>query len=194
MIISALGTPDGRHIAVSYWSGTRWFDATTGEEDSSPPLPLIDSLISSTGLGAGTTADGQVLLFDPDSFETTGELPAVHGYGVTLGFSLDGTRLVVGNVTDGLRLYDVSTGTQLGDAIPTDDTAFGFAFSLSPDGKQLAVPAGEIGVVVWDLESDHWADAACALAGRNLSEGEWETYLADFGRFHQSCVDGRANP
>ncbi len=32
-------------------------------------------------------------------------------------------------------------------------------------------------LMLWDLEPDHWAETACRLAGRRLSEAEWERFL-----------------
>ena len=57
-INSAFGTPDGEHIVVSYWDGTRLYDADTGVQTDAPDLPVISSIISQNGIAAGTTADG----------------------------------------------------------------------------------------------------------------------------------------
>jgi len=66
--------------------------------------------------------------------------------------------------------------------------------AMRPDGKELAVPYGSLGLVLWDLDPQHWLDAACGLAGRNLSQDEWDKYLSAFGEYHESCNGDRANP
>ena len=81
-INSAFGTPDGKRIVVSYWDGTRLYDADTGVQTDAPDLPIISSVISQNGIAAGTTADGRIYLFDPNTLEVTAELPASHGYTV----------------------------------------------------------------------------------------------------------------
>lgn len=47
---------------------------------------------------------------------------------------------------------------------------------LAPDGSVLLTnsPAG---VLAWDLRPDAQARAACAIAGRELSEEEWASYF-----------------
>ena len=32
---------------------------------------------------------------------------------------------------------------------------------------------------VWDLDVHHWEQAACRIAGRNLTRAEWHQYLPD---------------
>jgi WD40 repeat protein len=192
-INSAFGTPDGEHTVVSYWDGTKLYDTNTGVPIDAPDLPVISSIISQNGIAAGTTADGRIYLFDPNTLEISAELPASHGYAVTMWFSDDGSRLVVGNTTDGERVYDVRSRTLLGDAIPIDRGVFSFLSSISPDGQQLAIPVGRLGVALWDLNQAHWPDAACAVAGRSLTQAEWDQYLGRWGTYHQTCVDGHAN-
>jgi WD40 repeat protein len=194
-INSAFGTPDGTHIVVSYWDGTRLYDTNTGTQTDAPDLPIITSIISQNGIAAGTTADGRIYLFDPNTLKITAELPASHGYAVAMSFNNDGSRLVVGNTTDGERVYEVGSRTQLGDAIPIDRGVFSFLSSISPDGQQLAIPVGRLGVALWDLHQAHWSDAACRVAGRSLTQAEWDHYLGTrWGPYHQTCVDGHANP
>ena len=78
-----------------------------------------------------------------------------------------------------LRLYDVTARTQLGDAIdlgnvgPDSPTA-----AFRTNGTELAVDT-EHGIVVWDLDPAHWVDAACDVAGRNLTHTEWDQYMGD---------------
>lgn len=51
---------------------------------------------------------------------------------------------------------------------------------LRPDGKAIAV---------WNIEPDRLAEAACRLAGRNLTRSEWEAYLGDLGPHRATCPD-----
>ena len=48
-------------------------------------------------------------------------------------------------------------------------------------------------IALWDLEPTHWLDAACQVAGRNLTPEEWDQYLGEFGPYHETCVAGKAN-
>ena len=55
------------------------------------------------------------------------------------------------------------------------------------------MPGGANGIVIWNLDERAWLDAACVLAGRNLTHAEWDEYLADFGPYHVTCHGDRAD-
>jgi hypothetical protein len=99
---------------------------------------------------------------------------------------------VTQNESEGERIYDLTTRTQLGDAIPDVDGTIGW-FAIRPDGKELALPYADQGVALWDLDPDHWSDAACMVAGRNLTPEEWTQYIGDLAPYHETCVNGKAN-
>lgn len=187
-------TPDGTKLVVSWWYETHLFDAVTGKQLDTPSLPLMLSIVSPNGVAAGSTADGRIYLFDPNTLQKLVELPGgSHGYIEGFGFSRDGSILVAANESDGQRIYDVANRTELGDPLPYDDRALGFFVSVRPDGKMVAIPNGPLGVALWDLEPTHWLNAACQVAGRNLTPEEWDQYLGGFGPYHETCVAGKAN-
>lgn len=78
-----------------------------------------------------------------------------------------------------VSLYDIATGTRIGDPIPTD-APFSYPGFVRPDGDAVAVTTRQ-GVAVWDIDPAHLAQAACRLAGRNLTPTEWATCLQDLG-------------
>ena len=105
-----------------------------------------------------------------------------------------GQRLMVLGNDETLRIFDVATRTQLGDAI---DLAYDAALHtasirrgrrrrLRSDGMQAAADTGQ-GIVVWDLDPAHWVDAACRLAGRNLTHAEWDQYIGDLAPYRRTC-------
>jgi hypothetical protein len=51
---------------------------------------------------------------------------------------------------------------------------------------ELAVDT-EQGIVVWDLDPDHWVEAACDLAGRNLTQAEWDQHIGDLAPYRTTC-------
>lgn len=40
---------------------------------------------------------------------------------------------------------------------------------------------------IWDLDPNHWVTAASAMAGRNLTQEEWHTYLSWAGAYRETC-------
>ena len=48
---------------------------------------------------------------------------------------------------------------------------------------------GREGLAVWSLEPDRLAEAACRLAGRNLTPTEWDAYLGHLGDYRATCPD-----
>ena len=193
-ITSVQSTPDGTKLVISLFGGqTYLYDAATGTQLDAPPQPFMKSVVSPNGVAVGSTTDGRLYVFDPNTLEILGELPGLHGYAEILSLSDDGSVLAASNESGGIKIYDVPSLTELGDGIADIDGSINY-FSLRPDGKQLAVPYGAPGVVLWDLDPQHWLDAACALAGRNLTQDEWDQYLSEFGEYHQSCNGDLANP
>jgi hypothetical protein len=60
---------------------------------------------------------------------------------------------------------------------------------IRPDGLEVALSMPE-GVVVWDIDPDHQAGFACRIAGRDLTEAEWRTYLGDLSGPQSTCGYG----
>jgi hypothetical protein len=50
--------------------------------------------------------------------------------------------------------------------------------AVRPDGGELAVDAGD-GLMLWNLRTEAWADAACRVAGRQLTEAEWQDHVGE---------------
>ena len=51
--------------------------------------------------------------------------------------------------------------------------------AFSPSGDRLVTTGLDRATVSWTLDPDRWREAACAIAGRELTEGEWRQYLPD---------------
>jgi WD40 repeat protein len=91
-----------------------------------------------------------------------------------VAFSPDG-RILASTGDDIVNFWRVSNGTQLGTPVPL--TGAGSDIDFSPDGTVLAVPGG--GAVHLIASPETWPNHACALAGRNLSQDEWNRYRPD---------------
>jgi DNA-binding SARP family transcriptional activator/WD40 repeat protein len=192
-IESMSATHDGAQVVVTAWGSdddilTTVHDGRTGEQIGGPLPGQFRTSVSPDGLLVGGDMAGAITLFDLDTLAPLGTFPGVRGRVHQLQFSADGTRLVAGSESQILSIYDVATRTRLGDPISADAPLFVWPGALRADGEALAIndPGG---VAVWDLAPDHLADAACRLAGRNLTRAEWDTYLAALGDYRPTCPE-----
>ena len=99
----------------------------------------------------------------------------------------DGTLIATSGGDRSVTLYDVAEGVRLGTPLIIADNASNL-IALSADGRRLAIPSSD-GVQIWDLEPKHWADAACQVAGRNLTREEWDTHIGDLAAYRATCPD-----
>ena len=161
------------------------------DRDSLEPLgaPAIGFRNVATGGGVviASTDNGQIFEVDPITLKPIGRpFPATNGITNSLALDDAGRILIVGGDDEMLRFYDVASRTQLGDAIDTDVWGGDGGAVLRRDGRQAAVITSQ-GIVVWDLDPDTWVEAACQLAGRNLTHAEWDQYIGDLAPYRQTC-------
>jgi hypothetical protein len=184
---------DGRLIATAAWDDglhVEVHDVKTGEvvaDGLEGPQRVAfapdGELYAATG--------GRITRHDPDDLSRLGTLPGAHGEINSLQFSRDGSLQLATANDETASLYDVATGTRLGDPVPTAAPLVVPAF-LRPDGLAMAVTV-EDGVAVWDLDPDHQFEAACRIAGRELTAEEWATYLGGTEQV-ATCAEVLARP
>lgn len=187
-------TADGTTLVISDLNnGTSTYDATTGKK-LGPNFPeLWDSATSSHDIVVGSLFDGHLYVADAHTLKNLGELPGSRGAAPYIGFSDDGSLVMVRAGDRSVTLYDVASQTKLGDSVLIPETAISNA-ALRPDGKELAIPDGVNGIALWDLDQSHWAAAACGIAGRNLTHAEWDRYLGQLGTYHATCSNFPSAP
>jgi len=185
-------SPDGRRVAITWWSGgpspwtTSVFDARSGELIVAGLHAQRDAVISADDELIGSNPD-RLTRFDLDTLEQKGSLPGSPGES-SLQLSADGRTLLA--LTPGetrATLYDLDASRVLGASIRLGTLDQPEAW-LHPDGRAM-VHNSATGVIRWDLDPDHHFEAACRIAGRELSADEWATYLADVGPQRATCAD-----
>jgi DNA-binding SARP family transcriptional activator/WD40 repeat protein len=203
-------------FANEFWLERR--DVHTGELVGEPVAGLTH-LTTGGGILVAVTTDGHILQVDPDSLAPLGApFPGVTGPARDVALDRDGRLLMVRGEDNSIRIYDVASRTQLGDpidldhpgplsrldhpwaAVPFSDcgsegcrgTFFrprtGLGAAVRADGGEVAATFGP-GIVVWDLNRDRWFDAACQVAGRNLTREEWDRYIGDLAPYRATCPD-----
>ena len=92
--------------------------------------------------------------------------------------SPDGRTLATGGPEGAIRLWDLPTQRPLGaplPALPNHEAVPQF----TPDGKYLFVITDAGRAYRWDMRTTSWAQHACDVAGRTLTQTEWQAALPD---------------
>lgn len=150
--------------------------------------------------------DTRIGRYETDPLARVGTVPGASGRLEHPSISRDGGVLLVTGDDGTAFLYDTATGVRVGEPFRTDDeSALSSAVEsqdaplelsmpgafVRPDGLEMALTT-RAGVVAWDIEPDHQFEFACRIAGRDLTEAEWRTYLAALGEPGSTCGFGAA--
>ena len=187
LIVSA--TRDGERVVITTYGDeavTTVYDGRTGSPFEGSLVGLHRTGVSLDGTLVGVTGGG-ITEYDLDTLEPIGTFASARGEVNTLEFSRNGKLLLAAANDQTVSLFDVATRRRLGDPIPAFSPLIG-AGHVNPDGTQIAVNEQD-GVVIWDIAPDTLAAAACKLAGRNLTENEWNTHLHGFGSYRPTCPE-----
>jgi DNA-binding SARP family transcriptional activator len=186
-------TPDGGRVAVTtYEEGavpfhTYVFDTRTAGPISQGLPDVWDTQITPAGEVIGVRPR-DIAVYDGSSLQRLRPLPRAAGQARSLHVSDDGRTLLAwtwGAVA--VWLVDLRSGAVLGDGLASSSWPY-FGAALRPDGREFAYTVAQ-GIAVWDLDPAHQYQAACRIAGRELTADEWATYLADLGPQRATCAD-----
>jgi DNA-binding SARP family transcriptional activator/WD40 repeat protein len=185
-LLSLAANQDGSRLVVAHDAGTlTMYDGLTGSmlasikaEASFVFFTRADQLVTSSPSGRLVVRDAETLAPVVSLTGSQNRLDDVQS-------DTDGS--LVAGASDSVALYSLPAGTTMGE--PLQFGAEQRFMALRPDGLELATGGGTpgVGLQVWDLDPQHWVDAACRIAGRNLTEDEWSTYLAWSGSYHETC-------
>jgi DNA-binding beta-propeller fold protein YncE len=183
VVVTAFG-PSGPPVTTVH-------DGATGKRLAGPLRGPGVTSVSLDGALVGAAA-GDVTQYDLDTLKPIAAFPGARGEVNTLQFSTDSATLVATSLDQTVSIYDVATRTRIGDPLPTE-APFVYPGFLRPDGKAVAVTVRN-GIAIWDIDSAHLAVAACALAGRNLTRAEWDSYLGKLGAYRKTCPRTSTSP
>ncbi|NUT58784.1 MAG: hypothetical protein HOQ00_08085, partial [Agromyces sp.] len=196
-------SPDGTRIAITHRGNEMGYAEGVGfstAEDQEPYVAIADLQAQQVLYDEPMKVSAHVLLEDggliglEDNRIGRYEIEPLARVGTVAGaagglqapsLSRDARTLLVMAADGTALLYDAPTGTRIGDPMRTDGRTLGVAV-LRPDGLEMAVSMPS-GVMIWDLDPEHQFEFACQLAGRDLTDAEWNTYLADLGDPQSTC-------
>ena len=182
-------TRGGERVVVTAAAGpagviTTVHDGVTGKRLAGPSRSTLPTSVSLDGVLVGASA-GEITEYDLDTLRPIASFPGARGEVNTLQFSADSKILLATSLDQTVSIYDVATRTRIGDPIVAG-APFIYPGFLRPDGNAAAITVRN-GVAIWHLEPERLANAACALADRNLTRTEWQAYIGDLGAYRKTC-------
>lgn len=196
-------SPAGDRVLVTSWNSeykpdSILFDAETGERIRTGLVGIGVTSLTAGDEVVSVFRNRSIFRYDADTFERIGSLPSGTGGLDAVSVSGDGRTLTAYDLNETVSVYDLVGGIRLGDPIPVaGEWAFPgqgtFPGVIRADGAEFAVnvPAG---IAVWDLRPSSHAEAACTMAGRDLTRDEWSSYLSELGPYRSTCGFGRTPP
>jgi WD40 repeat protein len=174
---------NGRLLVTGGGTGRlRGWDPGSLEETVAIPLAEGSSISGVTPVAGedrvvATVASGEVAVVDLGGEHAVGKPFRWGGTALRGGtLSPDGRILAALGVNGNLRLWDVPSHTVLGPglrAFPRGDSA-----RLVFTGDDELVTWDGVGAALrWRVDVGAWAETACILAGRQVTEDEWDQYL-----------------
>jgi Tol biopolymer transport system component len=177
--------PDGSLLIISTWDGG---DSIIWNVEERRVVRKIQ--VDDTGIwAADLSKDGNTLVTSGESGRErlwalpSGESigPALAGPKGTVDLSPDGRTFVAAGSSGsgGVMMWDAASGSVLGRSFPGPGSRDALAAAFSPDGRRLFIVSATGDAWVWDVDPASWEARACQIAGRNLTEAEWQANLPD---------------
>jgi DNA-binding SARP family transcriptional activator/WD40 repeat protein len=178
-------TADGRSILItrqltSTTSDLLVVDATSGEVTLQVPTGAAvpaEAAADPTGryIAVGTST-GTLLIMDAEDGHTLAPpLHANDGPVKNVSISPDGRYIATAGQPPRLTLWDTRTFRQVGVPLPLDVNAVDARARFAPDGR-LVVTSGAV-LRAFTIEPAQWLARACRVAGRTLTQEEFEEVL-----------------
>ena len=107
-------------------------------------------------------------------------MTGLNGLAGTVDITPDGSTVLGADESGNVLLWDVATGTTIGDPLPgpgRDDKWLAAYFT--PDGRRVFVISETGSGWVWNVDPSDWETLACPIAGRSLTMQEWQEFLPD---------------
>lgn len=152
-------------------------DAEDGTNDLSPDGSLL----------ATSDAEHRMRLLDVEHLEWIGRsarAETLADAGGTVAFAPDGSQ-VAGLRPNGIGLWDGHTGDYQG-SLPIPALATDASIRYLPGSTGLLIGARDGRTWTADTRTDTWAERACTLAGRNLTQAEWTKFFPS-RHYHATC-------
>jgi WD40 repeat protein len=189
-VISLAYRPDARELWIT---GPTLLPVRVTNLDGAPRVtPALPGrgVISAMGF----TRDGRYLvtvdstsmqMLDAHSLRPiTQHIPVGTDYVYVVAVSADGRYAATTDTGPWMRLVDLRAGRTIGPRMGSNSSEGVF---LGRDDTTIYTSTADGRATVWNLAPAHVRDAACQLAGRNLTRTEWQRYLGWAGPRQATC-------
>jgi DNA-binding SARP family transcriptional activator/WD40 repeat protein len=170
-------------------------DAATYEVEEVVSLPVsaypIDFEFSPDGrLFATVGDDGSLTVLDTRTWTPLHEPVEVHdGYGRQVDWLPDGETVVTAGSDGTVSLYDATRDLVRVHDIPgSADGRPGQAHLFPPVEDEIVVSTEDGPGWRYPMDVEAWVDHACAVAGRDLTEAEWNRFVPN-QEYRRTCTD-----
>jgi WD40 repeat protein len=142
------------------------------------PYAFVASPDGSTVAAAGAT--GEIVTIDVSAGDQRRSSNSLGAEVRWLNYSDDGELLVSGAADGGVSLWDAATLDLLGTVYPPNDgEAVPAGAQFIGDTHDVAIASYDGRVYRWETDVERAIDFACQMAGRSLTEDEWEEFLPE---------------
>lgn len=206
-VLALAFSPDGRWLASgSQGRVIRLWDLAQPQGDQRTLLGhtgAINALaFSNDGTRLASASSDNTARVWPISAQTSGD-PArdatvFSGYAgdvELVRFDHNASHLITTAADNTVRLWNLDTPDQQ-PVLLRGHTGPVVAAALSPDDRRLATGSIDGTIRIWTLPRAELAELACRMAGRNLTQSEWEQYVAGAGKtvYQKTCRAWSAHP
>ena len=170
-------------------------DATTYDVEEVVTLPVgaypFDLAFSPDGKRlAAVGDDGTLTVLDTRTWTALHESVEVHdGYGRQVDWLPDGETVVTSGSDGTASLYDVTRDlVRVLDIPGSADGRTGQTHLFPPVGNEIVVSTEDGPGRRYPMDTDAWIDHACDVAGRDLTEDEWNRFVPNQA-YRRTCTD-----
>ncbi len=193
-VLSAVFSPDGRRIISAGDDHTlRLWNVATGQQIGAALEGHKGSVLSASFSPDGRrivsgSADGTLRLWDAANGKAIGGPVEGHEKAVSsVAFSRDGQFIVSGSWDGTLRLWDATTARPIGAPL-TGHANSVLSVAFSPDGRRIVSGSSDTTIRLWPAP-DVFAQELCDKLTRNMSVGEWRTWVSPEIDFAKQCPE-----
>ena len=130
---------------------------------------------------------GEVRVLDVESGEWVGPARAGHdGLVFSVDYAPDGVTFTTGAEDRAVVFWDAETGRLLNRVLPGRPADGGMGPRFLADGHTVLIASAGGAIYTLDTRLEQWVEAACGIAGRNLTEDEWRDAF-DTRPYRETC-------